>query len=617
MEEDEGAWLETGTDNSDLEIGVGRIPAHDAEEAAQVVDKIIAYETQEALGDWRNRVVFVADDGDNNIHQRDCENLATLIDSTYGNYNIRKIYVDAYPQIATENGKIVPEGEAEFQSNVNEGALIVNYAGHGAESGWTSEKILTTGQILKWNNSPRLPLFVTATCEFGRYDNPSTVSGGERILLQARGGGIALVTTTRPVFSSSNYVLAKAFYQMIFEPLPDGTMPRLGDAIRRTKNESLSVVNRNFALLGDPAGRLAYPQQRIVLREIQNAAGQNIQQLSALEKVQMRGQVLNGNSVDNSFNGILDVAIFDKESQRRTFGEEADLDPMDFENLENTIFKGQVSVSAGEFSIEFVVPRDINFAPGEGKISLYAQHSTEYRDASGYERMPVQGSVASAPDNSPPEIELFLENYDFQEGDQVPVNTFLLARLRDNSGINVTGQGLGHDLTAWLDGDESNAFVLNDYYTTELDDFTRGTVVFPLEGLSVGRHTLTLRAWDTHNNPAETTVEFVVKSERITFSDFVVFPNPASTEAQFRFTHSRENEDIEVLIQIFDARGALIRNIRRFYTNASGELFGLRWRGRDNSGAPVADGLYLYRLQVRSLSDNKVGQKTGKIIWRP
>ncbi|WP_375561914.1 type IX secretion system sortase PorU [Bernardetia sp. OM2101] len=612
LEENEGEWEESfQTEQEDLDIGIGRIPVRSTNQANLVVDKIIGYSLPQTLGNWRNKVVFVADDGDNNIHMRDSEQLIDIIES-YNGYQAEKLYVDAFPQISTSNGKYSPKVREKLNQNVNEGSLIVNYMGHGSESSLATESVVDLASISNWKNLNNLPMFVTATCEFGRYDNPDVFSVGERLMTNEDGGGIALVTTTRPVTASTNFILAKAFYNNVFKRLPNGEMPRLGDIIRATKNESLSKLNRNFTLLGDPALRLNYPQEEAIITEVKTN-GRIVESIKALDKVTLNGQIVNNGTLSADFTGDLDIIIYDKPAELRTFGDESQ--PMVYTAWQNVLYKGKAKINQGKFEVTFVVSKDINYNLEAGRVTMYAKHETQNRDANGFYGIQIGASNNNAPtDNTPPTAQIWIEDKTFVSGVKVPSNTTLLAEISDENGINLTGYGVGREITAVLDGEATQTFILNDYFEYEEGSYKKGTIAFPLQDLTVGKHTLTFTVWDNYSNPTTIEVDFYVENKPIEITEITPFPNPFWSNVEFNVTHTRTGDDIEVILVVYDVLGRAVRTVRQNYLNNNGNFSNLSWNGRGNEGEMVKNGMYICKIYVHSLQDNAVGTSTVKII---
>ena len=612
LEENEGEWSENpDAQAEDLDIGIGRIPVRNADQASQVVDKIIGYSLPKTLGNWRNKVVFVADDGDNNIHMRDSEELIEIIES-YKGYQAEKLYIDAFPQISTSNGKFSFKVREKLSQNVNEGSLIVNYMGHGSESSLATEAVVDLASISNWKNLDNLPLFVTATCEFGRYDNPDVISAGERLMTNEDGGGIALVTTTRPVTASTNFILAKAFYSNVFERLSDGTMPRLGDIIRKTKNESLSKLNRNFTLLGDPALRLNYPKEEAVITEVK-ANGTVTESIKALDKVTLKGQIQNEGTLSSNFTGMLDIIIYDKPAELRTYGDESR--PMFYNAWQNVLYKGKAKINQGNFELTFVVSKDINYNLAAGRITMYAQHETQNRDANGFYGIKIGASNNNAPtDNTPPTAQIWIEDKTFVSGAKVPSNTVLLAEVSDENGISLSRYGVGREITAVVDGETTQTFILNDYFEYEEGSYTKGIIAFPLQDLSVGKHTLSFTVWDNYSNPTTIEVDFYVENKPIEITEITPYPNPFSSSVTFDVTHTRTGDDIEVVMVVYDVVGRAVRTIRQDFLDNKGSFSTLSWNGRGNEGELVKNGMYICKIYIRSLQDGAVGTNTVKVV---
>jgi hypothetical protein len=622
MENSEGEWIETfsnvPTFDHTLDVGVGRLPVQTTEQARNVVDKIIAYANRkENLGEWRKKVVFVADDGDANQHQVDADKIAQKVENDYPNFNVKKIYLDAYPQVSSGGNERSPECKRAFTEAIEKGALVVNFTGHGGEVGWTQEEILRTPDIKTWNNGNYLPLMITATCEFGRYDEPTTLSGAEVAILEPHRGAIALITTTRPVFSSTNFILNDQLYNFIFTPIA-GKMPRLGDIMRLTKNNSLAgSVNRNFSLLGDPSMRLAYPEKNIVITHL-NGKDITIEQdtLKALDRVILEGEIRDENNVlMPNFNGVLNATLWDKPRIKTTFGTQSS-SPMNFLMQDVRLFNGRVSVKNGRFRLQFVMPRNINYAFGNGKISLYASDMQNLIDAgTGKSDIVIGGSNPNPiADNTPPRIRLFMNDTTFKNGGLVNENPLLLAYLYDENGINISSAGIGQDITAYLNDSIQKPYILNDFYTTDLDSYQSGRVLYPFRNLPEGRYTLTFKAWDTYNNSSETKIEFVVASSKsLRLQNVMNYPNPFSERTTFSFEHNRFNEDLEVELEIFNLQGEkmLVFRDKIFTADANVSKFILDLNGY---GTKFANGMYIYRLSAHSLKDAQKATATGKLV---
>lgn len=617
MDEDEGEWRETPDGNHTMEIGIGRLPVKSFSEAAGVVNKLMNYaQNPITSGEWRNAVCFVADDEDGNTHQLEADRLASQIQAKYPAYNLQKIYVDAYPQVSNPSGQTAPAVQQAINEAIEQGQLIINYTGHGGETGWTQEQILDIPQMNGWRNQHQLPLFVTATCEFGRYDDPVRTSGAEFILLNPKGGGIGLVTTTRPVFSNTNYALNQAFYAAVFEPQA-GQLPRLGDVMRQTKNNSQNgTINRNFALLGDPSMRLAYPQEKAVITAI-NQQPPAADTLQALGLVAVEGYV--EGTTDGQplvgFNGMLSITVLDKAGQETTLGDKGTA-RMPFNQQQNVLFRGKAKVQAGKFRFSFVVPKDMDYRIGDGKISLYAYDSTARRDAAGWQNVPIGGSAANVTaDNAPPQIRLFLNDTLFVDGGVTSPDPVLLAEIRDETGVNLSQTGIGHQLTATLSTNPEQVILLNNYYSADADTYQRGWVQYPFHNLPEGNYQLTLKAWDVHNNAAEAKLNFVV-TQRGAPDLFNVFnfPNPFSGNTTFSFEHDRAGEDLEIRLEMYSITGQRVKTLAAYAAGSNNPVRELSWDGTGDAGNKLPPGVYIYRLSVRSMADNAQSHQTSRLL---
>lgn len=593
---------EGGFSTDIMDIGVGRLVVATPEEARMAVDKIIHYATvaESVHGDWRNMIAFVADDGDGNEHMRQADQIATMIDTTYKNYNLDKIFLDAYPQISTPGGQRAPDATAAINQRLEKGALIVNYTGHGGETGWTHERILEISDINSWTNYDRLPVFMTATCEFSRYDDPLRRSGGELVFLNPRGGGIALFTTARPTFGTPNFNLARNFYNIALKPDGNG-MPFLGDLIRISKRVTGSDPNsKKFVLLGDPAMKMAYPKYNVFTTEINGrTVNGDADTLRALGEITISGIVVdNDRNILAGFNGVVTAIVFDKESQINTFGSDG-ATSMSFSVRRNIIYKGNVIVEDGRFSFTFIVPRDIGYQFGQGKISYYATNGEQ--DAAGYYTDIVIGGISSKnlDDYDGPEISIYMNNTDFRPGGFTDENPVLLAMLRDISGINTIGNGIGHDIVAILDGKTDSPYILNEYYQSELNTYQSGKVVFPFKNLSPGLHTLRLKAWDVNNNSADATITFyVVSSGEMVIGSFDAYPNPMNDFTRFEFDHNQSGQDLELTLSIFSLSGASVAELKRTVFSDGFRTTAFEWDGRNNQGRSLNPGFYIGRLFV-------------------
>jgi hypothetical protein len=599
-----------------VDIGIGRFPVDNLSDAKAAVDKVIHYatNTSETMHDWRNVACLVADDEDTNGHLYDTELLMGVIETYDKSINIDKIYLDAFTQVSSPSGERYPDVNEALNKRIDKGALILNYVGHGGEDGWAHEKILTIQEIRNWTNFDRLPLFITATCEFSRFDDPGRISGGEYVFLDPDGGGIALFSTSRATYSGPNSDLNQKLLKYAFSE-PGGEKPRLGDVLKLTKNDGSLTDDtdniRKFVLLGDPAVTLAYPRFSVETTMINNHPVETYPDTAkALSQMTIAGEVRDaeGNRVED-FNGVLYPTVFDKPAQYTTLGNNSGSYPVTFTIQKNALFKGKASIRNGSFSFTFTVPKDIAYQYGTGKISYYAENGVT--DAAGYSDDLVVGGYnpSAGQDLNGPEINLFMNDMSFRTDGLTDNDPVLLAFVSDESGINTTGTGIGHDIAAVLDGDIENIYILNDYYESELDDCTKGLVTYPFSSLSPGKHVLSFKIWDIFNNSSEETIVFEVQgASAMVIEDFLIYPNPVAGQATFSFEHNQPDKEILLDIRMYTLSGKLAWTFTDTYYGG-----GYRYVSGIRSLSSLNPGIYVCRLEAKT-PDGLSGEATTKMV---
>lgn len=614
-----------------LDIGVGRIPVSDLTSAEQVIDKIQHYMNYgstlfsaadgvqcgddgyaSTFGDWRNRIVLMADDENNAQFVLDCESLSDTTRKYHPEVNMVKIYLDSYKQVVTAGGQRYPDVEEAINQNMNKGALIFNYVGHGGETGLSLERVVSVPMIQNWSNVNNMPVFISATCEFSRFDDPGRVSAGETTLTTPYGGAVGLLTTTRLVYITVNTILVQNLYTQIFNEA-SGESLALGEIIRRTKNLTLGSNNmRNFALLGDPALQLGKPDPRIVTDSINGVSvTMETDTLSALTKIVVKGHVedASGTLISN-YNGFVYPTVFDKWKTRYTLGQDVTSPVKPFDTQNNIIYKGKSTVKDGVFTFSFVVPKDIDYAFGKGKISYYG--NTDTYDNYGFDTSIVVGGINpnGISDDIGPDIELFMNDEQFVNGGITDSKPLFLAKIRDENGVNTTGNGIGHNITLTLDGNTANPIVLNNFYEADLDTYQSGKVSYRLSDLEEGPHQLEFKVWDVNNNSSQGILDFtVVNEEEIGISHLLNYPNPFTTNTDFYFEHNQACNALDVKLEIFTVSGKLVKTIMKTVTCSGFRTEGINWDGRDDYGDRLGRGVYVYRLSI----ENEQGKKTDKI----
>jgi hypothetical protein len=620
---DDGEGEADGT----LDIGIGRLPATDTIQAGIMISKIRKYLNPANMGDWKNVICLTADDEDGNTHMQDAEGLASVLNDSVPAYNITKIYLDAFRQTTTVNGQSYPEVNKAITDRINSGCLIFNYTGHGNESGLAEESVVKTEDINSWNNGGKLPLFITATCEFSRFDDielnlatrqmTAKPSGGELVLLNKNGGGIALMSTTRVVYSAPNYDLNKNILSCAFKRDVSGNSMTFGDIIKTAKNNSGGGPNkRNFTLLGDPALKLAYPFYGKIITDSINdvSVNNNIDSLKALSIVTVSGHVedLHGNLL-STFNGVISPLVYDKASKIKTLANDGG-QTMTFDLMNNILFSGKTVAENGRFRFAFIVPRDIDYTFGQGKISYYATNGTEDMNGS-FNGITVGGfSSLSSTDNKGPNIKLYLNDTLFRSGGITDSNPKLLAIISDQDGINTTGSGIGHDITGFLDNDPNQSFVLNNYYESDFDNYMKGRITYGLDRLTEGTHYLTVKAWDNFNNSSEKTISFqVLNGEKFVLRNLMNYPNPFSGGTSISLEHNRPDTDLDVTIRIYRIDGSIINIIKTKVTASGYALPPVVWDGNDQGGRRVGQGMYPYTVTIIT-TNGETARTSGRMI---
>lgn len=600
-----------------LDIGVGRLPISTEQDAKTVVDKLIHYASSSSLGEWRNVLAFVADDEDNNRHFNDSESHSNLMKTEYPEYLVDKIYFDAFEQVTTPGGGRYPDVNSAINARVFNGALIMNYVGHGSEESWAHERVLGVNDISNWNNLDKMPFFITATCSFSRFDDPARVSAGEETVLSPNGGSIAIMTTTRIVLAHSNMQLNEDFLYHLFLPI-DGQIPRIGEIARRAKNDAANTGknNRKFGLLGDPSLRLAYPYYNVKTTSISTQDVSEVADtLKALTHVEVGGEVVgtDGNVLEN-FNGIVYPTIYDKNLQLQTLGQDEKSDVSDFELRKSVIFKGRATATNGKFSFSFVMPKDISYQFGTGRISYYAEDGTI--DANGFNEDIIIGGIDDADiieDNEGPTVQVFMNDEGFVSGNETSRNPILLVKLKDESGINTVSTGIGHDITGLLDQQTANTLVLNEHYEATLDSYQEGVIRYPLSNLEPGIHQIEVKAWDVYNNSGKGFTEFIVaESADIALNAVLNYPNPIQDETTFMFEYNQGGEAVNVVVNIYTTSGDLVTSIEQEMQPA-GTSAEIEWDGLGSDGQYIGRGTYFYEVVITN-TENHTARKFNQLV---
>lgn len=615
LDEDEGRGF-----IGKVDIAVGRIPALTESAANAVVNKIINYDINKSVyGPWRTKIGFSADDEDFNRHIRDADGIARDVEEEFKLFTQNKIYFDAYQQESTQGGDRYYEASDALNRSMNQGQLVFSYLGHGGPRGFAQERVLKKQDIDIWDNYNTLPLMITATCTFAGYDDPTVVSMGEYSLLKPEGGVIALLTTVRAVYADDNERLTRSTYFNMFEQNINGNMT-FGDIIKQGKNEREDHAStdynellniRKFTLLGDPSQQLAVPQEKVVTTKINgHDPSTYVDTLSALEPVTIEGQITDQNDMTlSNFNGQVYISVYDKKNQLRTLGQDPKSSEYDFEVYQTLLYNGVVDVVDGTFKTSFIVPKDINYSYGLGRISYYA-YDGNITDAAGYENGFIIGGTYDSviSDTEGPEISLFIDDRSFTDGGETTSSPQLIIDLKDDLGINVTGISIGHDLTAKLNNKTTN--VLNEYYTADSQEAGSGTAIYNYSGLEVGTHEILVQAWDLANNSSTATITFeVVEPSESSIKVLDPFPSPTIKMITLPFECRLGLYDYTATLQVYDALGRSVLKENYSFINVENKI------ELDLEEKNIHNGVYYYKIIITSNQLNKsIESKTYKFV---
>ncbi len=631
LDDAEGAWPYPGEQShappggvvERIDIGVGRFTVQTAAEADIVVNKIIEYENPLSHGAWRGRYTFLADDelnglgaqeNDFDLHTQNADAVAELVEDEYPRLNLKKIYAQSY-QREFLGGWRIPSAKRDVLAALNDGTLVFNFSGHGNTEALMQEEVFTRADVARLNNRDRQSIFITATCDFGRWDLQDRQSTAEELLHYENGGTVALFTTVRVVYTSAsihtlNVGLNRELNRAMFRRDDDGKPRRLGDILRITKNTDAGLQgnNRKFNLLGDPTMRVGLPSQEIAIDEINGVnLSDDTAPLRALDQVNVRGSIrTEGGAIDTGFSGPVELTVFD--ALREVPVPNRLRMPRPYYTVrEDLIWRGTANVDGGRFEATFVVPKDISYRNEPGRISAYAQSGE--REALGFTHDVIVGGTADNPadDAVGPDIRLFLNDTTFVSGGMTSRDPLLIVKLFDGSGINTVGAGVGHEMLLMFNDNEQEVVDLSRHYESEPGSYQRGTVNYRIDhDLPAGANSLSVRAWDVLNNSSTERLEFFVgETESLALRNVFNYPNPTSGQTRFVFEHNQPpGTPASVQVRVYTINGRPVRTIDSDEALPAGLLGGsviqIPWDGRDDDLGLLASGVYLYRLRVET-----------------
>ena len=635
LDDDEGGSLLVA-DKGDM--AVGRLTARTADQAKNMIDKIIAYARNDNAGVWQNTICMMGDDGDSNRHMNDADAVARMVAAQHPELAIKKIYWDAYERQSSSTGFSYPEVTQLIQQQMKNGALLMNYSGHGAPYTISHEQVLHLADF-QTATAGRLPLWLTASCDIMPFDGQEE-NIGETTMYNSQGGAVAFYGTTRTVYAHYNGYMNRAFTRYVLDSDDNGRRYTIGEAARLAKNLLMTPTSGSgasegrfdpakndigvdqtpnkmqFTLLGDPALTLVMPTLQITVDSICGSTATEPIAVQVGKQVTVSGHIVGG----NNFNGVVTATVRDIEQEitcRLNNTDEAST-PFVYRDRPSTLYTGSDSVRSGRFTIRFVLPRDISYSEGTGLITLYAVSNDHQQTAHGYsEQLTMTADTATVDDGIGPSIYCYLNSSSFVSGGEVNPTPLFHAELYDRDGINVSEGGIGHDMELIIDGELARTYVLNDYFQFDFGDYRSGSLNYSIPTLAPGNHRLCFRAWDVLNNSSTVELPFtVVKGLEPQVFSVDCTPNPARTSTTFLVSHDRVGSEVDIQIDVFDTSG---RQLWRHTETgvAAGQSYTVTWDLTTTGGHRLQTGVYLYRIQLSSDGSTQASKAKKLIIVKP
>ena len=605
------------------DLGIGRFPVRNETDAAALVNKTISYLRGENAGAWKNVVCFMGDDGDNNDHMEYADAVANQVENDYPQLEVRKVMWDAYKREVSSAGNRYPQVKKVIAKQMNEGALMMNYTGHGAYYTLSHERTLQIEDFRNYSSS-KMPLWFTAACDVMLFDS-QTENIGETAILNPNGAAVAFIGTSRTVYAHKNLALNGYFCKAVFASDELNRPNRVGDALRMAKakvaeSEGGYLENKiHYALMGDPALTFGSVKNRVTITSINGVAVENLPDdfmLRAGSKARLVGTVTDENgALLSDFNGTLSLRLYDSRSTIICLNNEKNKEePFSYEAYDKILYNGLDSVRKGRFEMTCPIPIDIHYSNEAGRLILYAVGADHRTEARGFnDDFLLGGTEPGLIFGNGPKIMAYLNNEGFENGFTVNTSPYFIAQLQDEDGINAAGNGIGHDLELIIDGDANQTYSLNDYYVNAFGDFTRGHLAFSIPPLSEGEHSLLFRAWDMLNNPSTATLNFNVdRSLKPSIIKLTTSVNPARTYTQFLLNYDRPGANCQFSIDVFDFSGRLLWTHTETGANDSG-FYAIPWDLTTGGGFPLFSGIYLYRARV-TCDDSEEATEAQKLI---
>ena len=610
----QGEWEESERGDRALSIGVGRVPAITVSEAAIWVDKVLRYGILREEEPLLPRISLLADDGDNGVHMRDSEVHGDYLQKNHPFIQVEKLYLDQFIQEKNDSKQSVPALKTALENSLVQGTQVLNYVGHGNETTLAAEEIFNVQDLANWPEQEHLPLWFTATCEFGRHDSPFVRSAAEELLFAKNKGAIGIMSSGRPVFSSINFGINQAFIQQLIDPVG---RRNLGEIFKNTKNKSLKgVYNRNFSLLGDPSMGIDFPQAGIRLEKILPLGKQNpVDSLYTWGRYQLHADLVDVTSQANlsQFNGKFLIEVWETPSAFTTRGDENA--PFSYKVEDQKLFVGEGKILQGKIIAQFVIPERKTKEIENLRIRLHAWDSLQNVQGVGVFDIPVISSTLPlSTDKTGPEIRVEIGGKSPNQvrsiaTTQVEMELFFF----DPSGIHAASSPKGREMVVQIN-DQTPIPIPSQYRALE-GSFEKGKAKILLTGLKEGKNSIRIFASDLLGNFSESNFSLVVEnSERFQVLSHQVFPNPSSISTNFSFRHNRPNQTLLGTLRIYSPSGQLLVSDSKRFPRAAENITSWEWIFFTNNIRNPAKGSYIYILTIQAESSGELDTVSGKLV---
>jgi hypothetical protein len=585
-------------------LAVGRIPARSIADADTVMNKLIRYQSEKKGGAWENKITWIADDGDYNLHLQDAESIITNLQTRTSFWNQEKIYLDLFPAVASTSGNAYPLANNNLQQSVQDGTLLINYTGHGNYLRLSEEGVVTAAQFDSWNNRDKLPLLVTASCNFAPYDQPNVNAIAWDAFMKNGKGVIGLVAANRLVFAFSNKQINDLFIQQLLVDDAQGNRSSIGLALQKAKNINWKlggdrVNDFKFSVIGDPALVLNKPNLTINNPTVNGRAFKNKDTLLAGSNFQIKGWVQQMGVTQANFNGELTLTIYDAVKTKNTLANQSSSMVVPIAVQTQVLFKGKSTIKNGVMSAGFILPIQISSISNPIRMELAASSGTQSA-IQVFDSIYVKpNNIFTQIDTVGPQILAYINEPYFKQGDWSASNAIVYVRLKDSSGIQSSGNALGRDLSIWIDNNPM-PIIFNNYFIADLDSYQSGTATISLPGLSVGKHTMIIKAWDLLGNGTKDTLLFEVPpSKTLLYKHPYNFPNPVQSNARFGFETNQIGKSLTVTLDLLNQNGQIQYTRTTIGENSSTKYY-MDWDGKTNAGSKLSPGVYFYRFTIQN-----------------